>query len=103
MVDVWAGATIGTTTVVGTRVGTTVDETKTEDLLSVTVLKPVLYSVTWVVDVAVLTGYAQTTLVVTVEEVLVDEALTIVLTMVLDTIEETGGVKPGTAVLPVQA
>ena len=30
-------------------------------------------------------------------------ALTIVLTMVLCTVEETGGVKPGTAVLPVQA
>lgn len=39
----------------------------------------------------------------TVEEVCVDEALTMVLTRVLWTIEETGGVKPGTAVLPVQA
>lgn len=42
-------------------------------------------------------------LVKTEEDVVVDEALTRVLTMVLCTIEETGGVKPGTAVLPVQA
>lgn len=55
------------------------------------------------VEVVVFAGYVQTTLVITVEEVLVDEALTIVLTMVLCTIEETGGVKPGTALLPVQA
>ena len=39
----------------------------------------------------------------TVEEVVVDEALTIVLTTVLCTVEDTGGVKPGTAELPVQA
>ena len=39
----------------------------------------------------------------TVEEVVVDEALTMVLTMVLCMIEETGGVKPGTGLLPVQA
>lgn len=55
------------------------------------------------VEVMVCDGYVQTTLVITVEEVLVDEALTIVLTMVLCMIEETGGVKPGTALLPVQA
>lgn len=42
-------------------------------------------------------------LVMTMEEVFVDEALTMVLTMVLWMMEETGGVKPGTEVLPVQA
>ena len=66
-------------------------------------MKPVLYCVMCVVEVVVFRGYVQTTLVITVEEVLVDEALTIVLTIVLCIIEETGGMKPGTAVLPVQA
>ena len=42
VVEVGAGAATGATTVVGTTVGMTVDETWTEDLLSVTVLKPVL-------------------------------------------------------------
>lgn len=55
------------------------------------------------VEVVVFAGYVQTTLVMTVDEILVDEALTIVLTMVLCMTEEAGGVKPGTAVLPVQA
>ena len=55
------------------------------------------------VEVLVDAGKVQTTLVMTVEEVLVDEALTIVLTMVLCTVDETGGVNPGTAVLPEQA
>ena len=55
------------------------------------------------VAVLVIAGKVQTTLVMTVEEVLVDEALTIVLIMVLCTVDETGGVNPGTAVLPEQA
>ena len=57
----------------------------------------------YVVEVVVFAGYVQTTLVMIVEEVVVDEALTMVLTMVLCTIEETGGVQPGTAVVPGQA
>ena len=54
MVDVWDGAAAtGARAMEGTTVGMTVDETWTEELLSVTVMKPVLYSVMCVVEVEV--------------------------------------------------
>ena len=57
MVDVWDGAAAtGARAVVGTTVGTTVDETWTEELLSVTVTKPVRYRVVCVVEVVVFAG-----------------------------------------------
>ena len=56
MVDVWAGAATGATAVEVTTVGTTVDEIWTEELLSVTVTKPVLYRVVCVVEVVVIAG-----------------------------------------------
>ncbi len=49
-------AATGATIVIGTIVGMTVDEIWTEDLLSVTVTKSVLYRVVCVVEVAVFTG-----------------------------------------------